>query len=253
MSVSSCPSSILYGVAAIALAVSSAAAQVPRPGAKVAPPKPYRAIPVTLPKPSADPGFAAFRKEVLDIAGRKDRAALARVVASTFFWLVEKGDKANRKKSGIDNLAEAAELDAADGSGWEALIQVVGDPTLESFPGRKGVMCSPADPGLDQRAAERLFRATGTQPFEWAYTTRPGVEARAAPQADAPVVETLAGIQLIRIMSHDAPSAPTTFVRVVTPGGKLGYAPADSVNGWQSQICYVKDARGWKIAGLVGG
>jgi hypothetical protein len=271
MSVSPCTLLVLRA-AVIALVASSASAQAPRPGQtpagarpsaaaqarpsaqKIAPPKPYRVIAVTLAEPFGDPTFEAFRKDVLDIASRRDRAALARVVASTFFWLGEKGDKANKRKSGIDNLAEAAELDSADGSGWEALTQVVGDATLEPFPERKGILCSPAGPTLDQKAAEQLFKSTGTQPFEWSYTTRPGLDAHAAPQGDAPLVEKLAGIQLVRVVPDDAPGGSTTFVRVVTPGGKLGFIQAEFVKTFpESQICYVKDARGWKIAGLVGG
>ena len=240
----------LTAVTAIALALP-ARAQVP-PGVP-APPRPYKVVPVTLPQPFGDPGFEAFRKHILDIAGRRDRAALARMVANTFFWMGEKGDKANKKRPGIDNLAEVADLDAKDGSGWEALTQVVGDPTLERFPDRKGVMCSPAAPALDEKAAAQLAKDTATQPGEWGYTIKPGLDTRAAAQPAAPVVETLAGLHLIRLMPEDAPGVQPTFVRVVTPGGKVGFVPAEFVKTFpESQICYVKDAGGWKIAGVIG-
>jgi len=247
---SACASLVLTAVAAIALALP-AGAQAP-PGAP-APPKPYKVVPVTLPQPSGDTAFEAFRKRILDVASRRDRAALARMVANTFFWMGEKGDKANRKKPGIDNLAAVADLDAKDGSGWEALAQVVRDPTLERFPDRKGVMCSPAAPTLDEKAAGQLAKDTATQPGEWGYTIKPALVARGAAQPDAPVVETLAGLHLIRVMPEDAPGVQSTFVRVVTPGGKVGFVPAEFVKTFpESQICYVKDAGGWKIAGVIG-
>src|SRR4029077_3648872 len=102
-----------------------------------APPKPYKPVAVTLAQPYSDPSFAAFRKQFGDIANRKDRAALAQLIAGNFFWMGEKGDKADKKKSGIDNLAAAIDLDAKDGSGWQALIAAANEPTLEAVPERK--------------------------------------------------------------------------------------------------------------------
>jgi hypothetical protein len=237
---------VLTAVAAIALTALPASAQVATPG-------PYKVIPVTLPQPSGDPSFAAFRRQVLDVANRRDRGALARLVADTFFWMGEKGDRANRKKPGIDNLASAAELDSEDGSGWEALGHVISDPTIERFRDRKGVMCSPAAPSLDQKAARQLTKDTGTQPDEWAYTTRPALNAYAAAQPDAPVVETLAGVQLVRVMPEDAPGMQPTFVRVVTPGGRVGFVRAEFVRTFpESQVCYIRATGGWKIAGIIG-
>jgi hypothetical protein len=86
----------------------------------VAPPKPYKPVPITLSKAAADPSFEAFRKELGEIASRKDQAALGKLVASNFFLMGEQGDKADKKKSGIENLAAAIDLDEADGLGWDA-------------------------------------------------------------------------------------------------------------------------------------
>src|SRR5580704_16133384 len=87
----------------LACAVAPADAQAPRPGQappppaqrgpappppqaqRSAPPKPYKAVPVTLAAPSNDPSFEAFRKQLADIANRKDRAALTRVVVANNF------------------------------------------------------------------------------------------------------------------------------------------------------------------------
>jgi hypothetical protein len=40
----------------------------------------------------------------------------------------------------------------------------------------------------------------------------------------------------------------------VTPSGKSGFVSVDSVAPiGNDQICYVKDANGWKIGGYIGG
>jgi hypothetical protein len=210
---------------------------------------------VTLPQPANDPSFEAFRNQLADIANRKDRTALARlVVANNFFWMGEKGDKANRRKSGIDNLAAAIGLDA--GAGWQTLVEAAGEATLEPIPQRRGVMCSPAGPTFDHAAAAQVARQTATEPGDWGFTIKPDVEVRSAPQPDAPVVEKL-GMQLVRVMPEVPPAgAPqqSQFIRVVTPSGKVGYAPEAFLLPLDvEQLCYVKDASGWKIAGYAGG
>ena len=52
-----------------------------------APPKPYKQVAVSLSAPINDPSFEAFRKQLADIAERKDRKALAALIVSEgFFW-----------------------------------------------------------------------------------------------------------------------------------------------------------------------
>lgn len=261
------PRSVLLA-AAFATTVAALPAQAqrqlaPGPGSppaaaqpQAAPPKPYKPVAVTPAQPQSDPSFVAFRKRLQEIAGNKDRAGLARVTANNFFWMGEKGDKADRKKPGIDNLAAALELDNKDGSGWEALTAAASEATLEPVPERKGIMCGPANPTFDEAAAEAVARETGTDPSEWGYTSRAGVEVRAAAAHDAPVIEKLGQI-LVRIMP-DEPAAGAAgqeqpFLRVVAPSGKVGFIAEDSISPLGTdQICYVKDAGGWKIAGYAG-
>ena len=282
------PSLIVSALVAMALAAPSADAQAPRPGqlapgpgqapprgqpqpqqapprgqaqpqqqqAQPAPPKPYRTVPVTLAQPYNDPSFDAFRKQLADIANRKDRAALARLIANNFFWMGEKGDKANKKKSGIDNLAAAIELDAKDGSGWQTLAAAANENTLEPIPERKGIMCSPANPTFDEKVAEQVAKDTGTDPGDWGYPTKDGVDVHAAAKVDSPVIEKL-GLHLVRVMPEEPPPGAQPqdqpFVRVVTPSGKVGYASEEFLSSLDSdQMCYVKDASGWKIAGYAG-
>ncbi|NVO16740.1 MAG: hypothetical protein HXX10_22175 [Rhodoplanes sp.] len=252
--------------------------QAPQP----APPRPYKAIAVTPATPLADPSFEAFRKQLGEIVGRKDRTALAGLLAQNFFWMASQGEKADRKKKPIDNFATAVDLDAGDGSGWEVLAAAAGEATLQPLPQRKGVLCAPAPPAFDAKAFDQLLKASRTDVLEWAYATKPSLEVRAGAAADAPVAETLGAI-LVRVMPEPpppgapqggppsggpppsasppgqaattpVPPAPPTVLRIVTPAGKTGWIAADSVQPLVfEQICYAKDAGGWKIAGYLGG
>ena len=225
-----------------------------------APAKPYKTIAVTLPPASNDASFAAFRKQLGDIAQKKDRAALARlVVASGFFWEGENGDKADKKKSAVDNLGAAlGGFTGAEAGAWDTLMAAAAEPTIEPFADKKNVMCSPANPTFDEQAFEAVAKDTGTDLDEWAFPTGSGIDVRGAAQANAPVVEKL-GMNLVRVLPDEpstsgAPGDAPPFVRVVTPSGKTGFVPADAVASLISdQLCYVKDAAGWKITGFVGG
>ena len=221
-----------------------------------APPKAYQPVAITAPKPLGDASFDAFRNQLAEIAKRKDRAGLARLVAKEFFWLSEKGDRADKKRSGIDNLTRALDLAAKDGSGWEALTGYAADPTAMPLPDRKDTVCAPADPVFDIKQLENLAKETGTNEAEWGYPVQPGVEVRATAQANAPVIEKL-GMHFVRVMEDDGPEPPPNqppTLKVVGPSGKVGFVPADAVSPLgNDQLCYVKDAAGWKIAGFVGG
>src|SRR5262245_30648342 len=93
------PSTLLSALAALALVLAhdptlaqgqktaqgQKAAQPPAPQA--AAPKPYKAVPVTMPAPVNDASLDAFRKEIAAVAQKKDRAALTRmIVTKGFFW-----------------------------------------------------------------------------------------------------------------------------------------------------------------------
>jgi hypothetical protein len=41
-------------------------------------------------------------------------------------------------------------------------------------------------------------------------------------------------------------------VRIVTPAGKVGYVPDDTISALDNdRLCFVKDAAGWKITGYI--
>jgi hypothetical protein len=249
---------LLPALVAVAAALP-AHAQAPQAPRQPAPPKAYKAIPVQVAQPYGDPSFAEFRKTLADIASKKDRAALAKVTSNDFFWMSQAGDKADKKKSGIDNLAAAIELDAKAGGGWEGLKAASEETTLEAVPDRKGVMCSPANPKFDEAAADAVAKDTGTDPAEWGYVSKPDAVVRDAAKADAAVIDKL-GLQLVRIMPEPqaapaagAPPQLQPFLRVVTPAGKVGYVAEEFISALGTdQICYVKDGSGWKISGYAG-
>jgi hypothetical protein len=115
-------------------------------------------------------------------------------------------------------------------------------------------MCGPAGPEIDGQAFEALVKQTGTDPGDWAFPVAPDLEVRSAGQPNAPVIEKL-GLHLIRVIAEqpaaNAAQTPPTFIRVVTPSGKTGFVAIEAISpiGFD-QLCYVKDAAGWKIAGF---
>jgi hypothetical protein len=242
-----------------ALAATSLQAQQPAPGPQAAPApapaKPYKPVTIKLPTPVADPSFVAFRKQVGDIAQKKDRAALAKLVAQSFFFLNGEKDAADKKKPGIDNLSKALSLDGKDGAaGWATLAEYAKEPTAEPEEDRKGVLCAPADPAFDENAAEALAKETQTDPGEWGYPVKDGVEVHSAGKADAPVTDKL-GLYLVRVYPDNSPAAAVQgpdFIRVVLPSGKTGYVAGDQLLSLgNEQLCYAKEGNAWKIAGFI--
>ena len=198
-----------------ALVPSPLLAQQPGPGQQQAPspPKPYKPVAVKLPEAVPDPTFVAFRKQLGDLAQKKDRAGLAKLVAQNFFLLAGEKDSADKKKPGIDNLAKALELDGKDAQGWSVLAEYANEPTAEPDPDHKGVMCAPADPTFDENAAEALAQQTQTDPNEWGYPVKDGVEVRSAGKKDAPVSDKL-GLYLVRVYPDDSPAAADPLQRL---------------------------------------
>lgn len=234
----------------IAGTVLATAQKAPPPAA---PAQPYKAVPVGLPAPLADAGLDALRKQIGELSQHKDRAGLARlVVAQGFFWERENGDRADKRKSGFDNLATVLGLNNKDGAGWEILFSFTDDPTASSSPDHKGAVCAPAEPTFDGQAFDALLKATQTDVSEWGYPVSAGIEVHALAQAAAPVIEKL-GVNFVRVMPEGAATSPS-YLRVVTPAGKTGYVSVDSIAPiGNDQICYVKDAGAWKIGGYIGG
>jgi hypothetical protein len=69
---------------------------------------PYKVVAITPPQAINDPAFEALRRQMGEAAQRKDRAGLAKlVVGQGFFWVRETGDRADKRRSGVDNLVAA--------------------------------------------------------------------------------------------------------------------------------------------------
>jgi hypothetical protein len=48
------------------------------------------------------------------------------------------------------------------------------------------------------------------------------------------------------------PQLGSYFVRIVTPAGKVGYVPDDTISALDNdRLCFVKDGAGWKITGYI--
>ena len=89
---------------------------------------------------SARPRWSTTRasRRSASSSARSPRRRTARrwpdLVAQNFFWMGEKGDKADKKKPGIENLAKAIQLDGKEAPGWEILGTASNDPTGMRFP-----------------------------------------------------------------------------------------------------------------------
>ncbi len=208
-------------------------------------------VAITLPASTSDASFEAFRKQLAGIAQKKDRAALAGLVAASFFWFPDDTDTADKAKSGIDNLATAIGLAGRNPVGWEVIADFAAETSNMPDPKRQGVICAPVQPTFDDKEAEELAKATQTNPSEWVFPVRDGVEVRSGAQPKAAVIEKL-GLHLVRTLEDSSPAAATS-VKVITPSGKTGYVPPDAIRDiGGAQMCYVKEGSGWKIAGFLG-
>jgi hypothetical protein len=219
-----------------------------------APPAPYTVLKISPPKPTTDASLAAFRKDLVAIAQKKDRPALAKVVlVKDFFWMKEEGNAAG-KKTGIDALATALNLAAKDGSGWEMLGELASDESAAPYPDRPNTVCAPAGPEFKPEEFEKLVNDSKTDVGDWGFTASDNIEVHASAQANSPVIEKIDMI-FVRVMPDTAPNASQDMMRIVTPSGKVGFVSAEAINPLGSdQICYGKDASGaWKIVGMIGG
>ncbi|MGH6771090.1 MAG: hypothetical protein ACRECO_18945 [Xanthobacteraceae bacterium] len=218
-------------------------------------PKPYKPVTVKPPQPATDPSFAAFRKQLVGIAKRKDRAGLTKVIAANFFWIPADKDVADKSKPWIETLAKAIGLDGPEGIGWQILGSYASDPTADRDPSRKDMLCSPGDPNFDLKAADAVAQTTGTDPQEWAYPVSDGIEVRAEPAPGSRVVGKL-GMHLVWVYPDQSPASAVhaESVRIVMPSGAVGFVPIDALLALEGdQLCYAKEGDAWKIAGLRGG
>ena len=242
-------------LAAIAVAMVGAMVSGPAPAQEAPQPKAYKPVAIELPQQIEDPSHVTFRRQIVEIAKRKDRAALAKHVARSFFWIVEGKDVADKSRAGIDNLARAIGLDAADADGWESLAAFASEASGDPDPQRPGVICAPGDPKYDPAAAEALAKLTGTTASAWYYPVADGIDVRGGMTADSKVIGKL-GLHFTWVHPDDSPAAAvrSDVVRIVLPSGQFGFVSVDSLAPLPADLlCYRKDGNGWSIAGIVGG
>ena len=241
-------------------APAPAAARPATPAPAVPAQAPYKTVALTVPNMPRDASFEALRKELADIAKRKDRAALAhRVAAKDFFWERDFSGSFDPRRPSIDNLAAALTLEADDGSGWDALAAFAAETSAGPLPGRPSVICAPAIPQFDQDARGQLVESTQSDGLEWNYPRAAGLQVRAAPQANAAVTETL-GLHFVRVLGFEDKDGDTdpirnAWARVATPSGKTGFtAPNSLLSPYADRLCYGREGNGpWRIVGYVGG
>lgn len=193
-----------------------------------------------------------MRKQLGEVARRKDRTALAKlVVAQGLFWRRENRDTTDKRKSGVDNLAAALGLNSKDSAGWDILAGYADDSSAAPSAEHKGAFCAPADPAFDRMDFIELIKATQSDASEWGYPVSANIEVHAGPQANAPVIDRL-DLTFVRVMPEPTPTS-AAYVRIVTPSGRAGYVSIDAIAPvGNDQLCYVKDGDAWKIGGYIG-
>lgn len=249
----------VFSAAAQSADPSSQQTQAPDPATEdtptpIAPPKPYKVVPVYPPQARHDPSFETFRRQLADVAAQKDRAALAKfIVAKEFFWEQQDGDAADDKLSGIENFAMIFKLDDPESGGWDMLSRYAEEATASPMPERPDMLCAPADPDYSDPEFQAIVESTQTTPGEWGYVVRPDTQVHAAREPESPVIDTL-GVELVRALFDDTQPAETRVARIVTPSGKVGYVPISALAPLTSdQVCYTKSGDTWRIAGVIGG
>ena len=228
------------------------AAQNPPRGAPPAA-RPYKPVVITPATPLSDAGLDAMRRQLGEVARRKDRAALANlVVAQGLFWWRQNRDTADKRKSGIDNLAAALNLNNKDSAGWDILAGYADDAGAAPSAEHKGAFGVPADPAFNRKDFDELIKTTRSDPSEWGYPVSANIDVHAGPQANAPVIDRL-GLAFVRVMPEATPTS-AAYVRIVIPSGKAGYVSVDTIAPvGNDQLCYVKDGEAWKIGDYIGG
>jgi hypothetical protein len=224
------------------------------------PPKPYPVVAITLPAETADPSLWAFRETLAAVARSRLYAELARLVEpQAFFWERDFAHEFDPRRAAVDNLAAAIRLEHADGTGWQALAAYAAEPAVEPLVSRPGVVCAPAPPIYDGIAFARMLDETYGADFDWTYPRSDGTPIRSAPEAGAPLLDTL-GLHFVRrlgIAQADGAAASNRnrWARIVTPAGLLGFVAPGSLGSLKSErLCYSKDAIGrWRIAGVIAG
>ena len=258
-------SAVLAAVLAVTLAprlgeAQGQSQQVPLPPGGFKPPpmpavKPYKAVAVTPPAPYDDAAFAAFRKQLAEVVQKKDRAALAKlIVPQGFFWMQDK-DLADKRKTPIANLANAIDLDAKDGSGWDVLAGYAADPTANPLPDRQGVSARRRSRRSMQRPSRRWSRRrkpnrrTGPTPSRRHRSPRCGAAECAGRRKARPDAGARAAGQ--RAVERSRPALVPACRHAER---KAGFVPTEAVAGIGGDaMCYTKDASGWKIIGYFGG
>lgn len=222
--------------------------------------KPYAVVAVKLPAASGDASLDAFRAKVVTVAKRRVYVELAELVTPQgFFWDRDFNAEFVSRLPSVDNLAAALRLERRGGAGWNVLARFAAEASAAPLHGRPGILCAPGEPAFDNLAFDRLLDATASETRDWAYPRAENTPVRAAPEANAPVIDKL-GLAFVRVLDPSpgwgkADGAGTGWTRVATPAGKIGFVALGALRPLSPErLCYGKDVFGrWHIAGYVGG
>jgi hypothetical protein len=218
--------------------------------------QPYKLVAVKPPENYADASYAAFRKELAELAQRRIYAELTRIVVTGgFFWERDFAGAYDAKRSATENLAAAIGLERGSGGGWQWLADTAADGGASPMPSRPGVLCAPGQPQFEAFEFDWLLEVTRSAATDWGYPRTGGADVRAQAREKSAVVETI-GSHFVRLLTVPSKEAEPhrTWARVATPAGRTGFvAPGVIAAAYPARLCYAKDTLGrWRIVGFVG-
>lgn len=245
---------LLWPTALMIASLPAAAQPSPRP------PKPYLPVAITRPEAFNEAGFAAFRTALATAAKARVYARLAALVRKQdFFWDRDFGQRFDRRKPAVDNLAMAIALEHDNGAGWDKLFEFAAETAVATLDSRPGVVCTPAQPSYDGVAYAKLLDATYTSAMDWAYPRADSTPVRDAPHVTAATIGALGSefVWLLGFAGPDSESDPgrKLWARVAMPDGRTGFvAPRSLMALTTERLCYSWDpVQGWQIAGFIAG
>ena len=218
--------------------------------------KPYTPVAAKPPVAYDDAAFVAFRKQLSDVAAKKDRAALAKlVVAQGFFWIQDKDMRRSEK-------ARHRQSRQGDRSCRQGRLRLGHSRRLRQRADR-GRIARPQ--GRVLRAGRSDHRSAGLRSARQGdadRSVRMGLSAQGRRRSSCRGATEFSGrrkagfepgARAARFGPPNDPNPPA-FLHVATPSGKSGFIAMDAIAPLGGdQMCYSKDSSGWKITGYLGG
>ncbi|MBM3609196.1 MAG: hypothetical protein FJX29_12235 [Alphaproteobacteria bacterium] len=257
----------LYSLAAGLLLAFSAA---PAAQAQSRPYKPHQAVIKTV---TPDPSLKAFSAKVRAAAAKSDLPAIEAFLSADFAVVSCKADAtvacdstpprasagepqqtpAQRLRAGLccpgippDEVTDELRAETVTGI-------IMGALESEQFSEHEtpGLVCSPAWPIYDRKAAEAMVKASRSSADFLRYASQ-NIRVRTKPDPATPVAFTLAKGALVPLLSDVATHMPDGWYALALPDGKIGFSDDLGLEELApSGVCLRKTGNEWKISLVI--